>query len=724
MRSNPLDGPGMGYGPAAGTNRRGSPVVTVVLALSCLLLAAALAFVLLRPTGGTAAPAVTVTATVPATAPAPGDDAPRPGTTAASGSTDGGRLDRAVGLADPGRYGCDRAGRRAGRAYGTRRRPSSGPGWSRTRRSGLPQLQVTATDSLLDKLADIDPAKIPKIKPTGDSGGGVGQRLRRRGRPEDVGRIHGPDGAGVRAGQPLRLAGRHGRPAGVGRADMNPTVAKMAGQIALSLVRSRTGRRVLIAVLVLQLIALTVILWLPTYFASITATSIQRVITTAPSNCGAETAPTITGDGGPVPQVRALQPRQVEVARTIYLTALGVGIAEKWSSAKTERAVLVALATAMQESQLGAYPGIDRPNGDGDAGVFQQRQKPGWYGTLEQVTQVGYAARVFLRGKVVSAADVAAARRAGSGPAGPAGYTIPGLKQVRGWENMAVTVAAQKVQRSAFPDAYAKHERISRTLLAVFKDKIDPQSAEAQVTGESMLCGPADAMTCPPTGLGAESGLNPDALRVLRCTARGWPQVRTFYGIGSRPNVSDHPYGNAVDVMIPDYTSPAGVAAGDQIARWLLQNRKQLGVKYVIWKKQIWSVAAAGGGLAALLRDQPALRPRTRLHLRRLGRVRRGRGRARRQQRPAGAPGGQRGAHRPVRPVLLAVGPLPHRAGLLRRHRDPDPRGARRPGGLLRLGRGVRAADQDRGPSRAAVLVRAPVRPRRYALARWSRLDR
>ena len=57
---------------------------------------------------------------------------------------------------------------------------------------------------------------------------------------------------------------------------MNPTVAKMAGQIALSLVRSRTGRRVLIAVLVLQLIALTVILWLPTYFASITASSVQR----------------------------------------------------------------------------------------------------------------------------------------------------------------------------------------------------------------------------------------------------------------------------------------------------------------------------------------------------------------------------------------------------------------------------------------------------------------
>ena len=48
--------------------------------------------------------------------------------------------------------------------------------------------------------------------------------------------------------------------------------------------------------------------------------------------------------------------------------------------------------------------------------------------------------------------------------------------------------------------------------------------------------------------------------------------------------------------MIPDYTSPAGVAAGDEIARWLLQNRKQLGVKYVIWKKQIWSVQRQAEG--------------------------------------------------------------------------------------------------------------------------------
>jgi murein DD-endopeptidase MepM/ murein hydrolase activator NlpD len=379
---------------------------------------------------------------------------------------------------------------------------------------------------------------------------------------------------------------------------VNPTVAKMAGQIALSLVRSKAGRRLVIAVLVLQLIALTVILWLPTYFASITASSVQRTVTAAApsSNCGAETSVTIAEDGSPLPRVSDLTPKQVEVARTIYYTTLGVGKSLKWSAAKTERAVLVALATAKQESQLGAYPGFDRPNADGDAGVFQQRQKPGWYGTLRQVNQVGYAATVFLRGKKVTAADVAAARRAGSSPAGPEGYTIPGLQQKRGWEDMSITEAAQAVQVSAYPLAYAPHERLARTLLGVFKEKLDPQSVEAQVTESSMLCGPAEAKTCPPTGKAAESGLKPDALRVLRCTARSWPAIRAFGGVGGRSNVSDHPAGNAVDIMIPEYSSPAGVAQGDEVARWLLASRKQLGVKYVIWNERIWSVARQAEG--------------------------------------------------------------------------------------------------------------------------------
>jgi hypothetical protein len=370
---------------------------------------------------------------------------------------------------------------------------------------------------------------------------------------------------------------------------VNPATAKIALQLAQSLARSRAGRRLLVAVVVLQVLALTVVLFLPVYLASVTSNSVQRVFTTTPGNCGAETAPPVEDQSAP-PKVADLTPGQVTVARTIYLTALGVGRQERWPQAKTERAVLVALAVAMQESRLGAAAGIDRPNGDGDAGVFQQRTLPGWYGTLAQVRDVGYGARVFLRGKKVSEADVAAARANGTRPAGPVGYTIPGLKQIPGWPDLAITVAAQKVQRSAFPSAYAQHEQIARSLLAVFKDKVDPRSAEAMIAGISVMCGPTDAMSCPPSGSAAESGLNPDALRVLRCIHQGWPQISTFHGVGSRGNVSDHPAGNAVDVMIPDYASPGGVALGDEIAAWVLQNRKKLGMKYVVWNEHIWSV--------------------------------------------------------------------------------------------------------------------------------------
>ena len=378
---------------------------------------------------------------------------------------------------------------------------------------------------------------------------------------------------------------------------VNPATAKIALQLAQSLARSRAGRRLLIAVVVLQAMALTAVLFLPLYLASVTSNSASRVFSTTPGNCGADTAPEVE-DSSPPPKVADLTSAQVTVARTIYLTALGVGRQERWDQAKTERAVLVAFAVAMQESRLGAAAGIDRPNGDGDAGVFQQRTLPGWYGSLAQVRDVAYGARVFLRGKKLSETDVAAARANGTRPAGPVGYVIPGLKQIPGWPELAITVAAQRVQRSAFPNAYAQHEQIARSLLAVFKDKVDPRWAEAMITSASVMCGPTDAMSCPPSGSPAEAGLNPDALRVLRCVHQGWPQIATYYGVGQRPGNpnSDHPAGNGVDVMIPDYSSPAGVALGDAIAQWLVANRKKLGVKYVIWNERIWSVARADEG--------------------------------------------------------------------------------------------------------------------------------
>jgi cell wall-associated NlpC family hydrolase len=119
---------------------------------------------------------------------------------------------------------------------------------------------------------------------------------------------------------------------------------------------------------------------------------------------------------------------------------------------------LVALMTAMQESTLGDNPSTTSPDENHDAGLFQQRVLPGWYGTVDQVNDPAQAAEWFYLGRTVE--------KEVDGGAGPKGYHIPGLVDIKGWEDLPATVAAQRVQVSAFPDAYAKHEPAAREILS------------------------------------------------------------------------------------------------------------------------------------------------------------------------------------------------------------------------------------------------------------------
>jgi hypothetical protein len=94
-------------------------------------------------------------------------------------------------------------------------------------------------------------------------------------------------------------------------------------------------------------------------------------------------------------------------------------------------AVTVALATALQESKLRNLDYGDRDS----LGLFQQRPSQGW-GTPDEVLTPHVAAATFF----------------------------DRLARVPGWEGMPVTVAAQKVQRSAAPEAYAKWEHEARAI--------------------------------------------------------------------------------------------------------------------------------------------------------------------------------------------------------------------------------------------------------------------
>ncbi|MFC4072373.1 hypothetical protein [Actinoplanes subglobosus] len=98
-----------------------------------------------------------------------------------------------------------------------------------------------------------------------------------------------------------------------------------------------------------------------------------------------------------------------------------------------EQAIVVALATAFQESKLENLDSGDRDS----VGLFQQRPSQGW-GTVEEIKDPRYSA-----GKFYAA-----------------------LKKVKGWEKMRVTDAAQKVQRSAYPEAYEKWADESKVLAA------------------------------------------------------------------------------------------------------------------------------------------------------------------------------------------------------------------------------------------------------------------
>ncbi|WP_457623849.1 peptidoglycan-binding domain-containing protein [Nocardioides secundeburneus] len=142
-----------------------------------------------------------------------------------------------------------------------------------------------------------------------------------------------------------------------------------------------------------------------------------------------------TGGGGSVPGTTyaSLSDAQKASSRTI----IGVGKA----AGVPEYGWVIALATAMQESTL-----VNIDYGDRDSvGLFQQRPSQGW-GTVAQIQDARLASQAFY---------------------GVAAHTAnPGLLDISGWQSLSVTVAAQRVQRSCCPDAYAKWESLARDIVA------------------------------------------------------------------------------------------------------------------------------------------------------------------------------------------------------------------------------------------------------------------
>jgi len=122
---------------------------------------------------------------------------------------------------------------------------------------------------------------------------------------------------------------------------------------------------------------------------------------------------------------------QAANARTIAAAATQSGM--------PHHAVTVALAAALQESKLRNLPYGDRDS----IGLFQQRPSQGW-GSPAELSDPVYAATAFYRA----------------------------LGRVDGWTTMSVTEAAQHVQRSSAPDAYAQWEPEARVLARILTGEV------------------------------------------------------------------------------------------------------------------------------------------------------------------------------------------------------------------------------------------------------------
>ncbi|MGA4956185.1 MULTISPECIES: hypothetical protein [Streptomyces] len=226
-------------------------------------------------------------------------------------------------------------------------------------------------------------------------------------------------------------------------------------------------------------------------------------------------------------------PEQASNAATI--SAVGT------SRGMPERAVTIALATALQESALRNIGYGDRDS----LGLFQQRPSQGW-GTEKQILD----------------------------PVFSAGKFYDHLAEVPGYSRLPLTVAAQRVQRSGFPQAYAKHEPDAALLAAA-------------LTGRT----PA-SLTCT-TERGPVRAGDPARVRA---------ELRRAFGADALPGG-----GRAPEIAVPVRTvaagaGPEGAAPGGgsrggwELAQWAVARADALGLAEVSYAGRVWSAAESQDG--------------------------------------------------------------------------------------------------------------------------------
>ncbi|WP_222847668.1 hypothetical protein [Nocardioides dongxiaopingii] len=212
------------------------------------------------------------------------------------------------------------------------------------------------------------------------------------------------------------------------------------------------------------------------------------------------------------------------------------------------RAASIALATAYQESDL-----VNIDHGDRDSvGLFQQRPSQGW-GSVEEILDPVYSTNAFY----------------------------DALEDVGDYRDLEITVAAQAVQRSAFPGAYADHEDDARVLASALTGQ-SGSSFACEVDGDV----DEDSPDLNRRGLTARA----DAVRDDVQQAFGELPTGGFAPGGvstGHMEGSAHYDGRAVDLFFRPVDAPHR-QRGWAVAQYLVAHAARLDVRTVIFDDKIW----------------------------------------------------------------------------------------------------------------------------------------
>lgn len=191
------------------------------------------------------------------------------------------------------------------------------------------------------------------------------------------------------------------------------------------------------------------------------------------------------------------------------------------------RATTIAIATAFQESKIHNIDYGDRDS----VGLFQQRPSQGW-GTVAEIMDPHYSTGAFY----------------------------DALEKIDGYGSMDINDAAQLVQRSGYPGAYAQHEDYARALASALRG-YSPAKFTCQIN---------------PEGGGSTTAVVQDV-------------EQAFGDITVERDGDDARYpleGTTADVR----------ARGWAIAHYLVGNASELGINQVSFRRRTWTATSSHEG--------------------------------------------------------------------------------------------------------------------------------